>query len=110
MHERVRGLNPKFETASGSQAAGWCDVFGRGYTRVRLTPAKYNFVAKLTIPTGLPHAQRLSAAQQTVLLNQTRADNVFIGAMLKGNSIVPDGPWMGAVSYTHLTLPTNREV
>ena len=90
-------INPKFETASGSQAAGWCDVFGRGYTRVRLTPAKYNFVAKLTIPTGLPHAQRLSAAQQTVLLNQTRADNLFIGAMLKGNSIVPDGAWMGAM-------------
>ena len=39
-------INPNFETASGSQAAGWCDVFGRGYTRVRLTPAKYNFLVQ----------------------------------------------------------------
>ena len=90
-------INPKFETASGSQAAGWCDVFGRGYTRVQLAPAKYNFVAKLTIPAGLPHGQRLAAARQTVFLNQTRQDNVFVGAMLKGNSIIPDGDWMGAM-------------
>ena len=37
--------------------------------------------------------------------------NLIIDPWLKGDLIFPPGEWFfKAVSYTHLTLPTNREV
>ena len=40
---------------------------------------------------NVPAAERYAGTYQIVNLNQTRAENVFVGAMIKGSDIVPDG-------------------
>ena len=84
--------NSNFEegTADG-KAAHWCDNWGRGYSRVLTTPAKYNHVPIVSIPMNVPAAERYAGTYQIVNLNQTRAENVFVGAMIKGSDIVLDG-------------------
>ena len=81
--------NSNFEegTADG-KAAQWCDNWGRGYSRVLTTPAKYNHVPIVSIPMVVPAAERYAGTYQIVNLNQTRAENVFVGAMIKGSDIV----------------------
>jgi hypothetical protein len=90
--------NANFETPVGAKADQWCDDYARGYSRVLLTPAKYNYVARASIPTTVPAAQRYAGPYQIVHLNQTQAKNVFVGAMIKGNNVVldPEGEplWM----------------
>jgi peptidoglycan/xylan/chitin deacetylase (PgdA/CDA1 family) len=84
--------NANFETASGNQAVGWCDS-GLGYMRALVTPAKYNYVAQLRVATSVPADQRIASAYQTVQINQTQPNNIFVGGMVKGSVIVidPDG-------------------
>lgn len=88
-------INPKFETAdSAGLAKGWCDVGDFGYSRVQVTPTKYNYVVQLSIPPGTPanpnDAPR-AAVGQDVALNQTSFRNVFVGGMVKGSGI--PGEW-----------------
>lgn len=89
--------NANFEATAGGKAAHWCDDYERGYSRVLLTPAKYNYVARASIPTTVPAARRYAGPRQIVNLNQTQAKNVFVGAMIKGSNIVLDTDGWGAI-------------
>ena len=89
--------NANFEEATvDGKAAQWCDNWGRGYSRVLVTPAKYNYVPIVSIPLSVPAAERAAGAYQIVNLNQTQAKNVFVGAMVKGSNIVLDPDGLGA--------------
>ena len=96
--------NANFEATAGGKAAQWCDDYARGYSRVLLTPAKYNYVAKVDIPRTVPAAQRHAGPYQIVNLNQTQAKNVFVGAMVKGNSVVLDAGGWGAALDVGFTV------
>ena len=78
--------NSNFETPVGTKADQWCDDYARGYSRVLLTPAKYNYVARASIPTTVP------------------AKNVFLGAMIKGNNVVLDPEGWGATLDVGFTV------
>ena len=89
--------NANFEEATvDGKAALWCDSWGRGYSRVLVTPAKYNYAPIVSIPLSVPAAERAAGAYQIVNLNQTQAKNVFVGAMVKGSNIVLDPDGLGA--------------
>ena len=96
--------NANFEATAGGKAAQWCDDYARGYSRVLLTPAKYNYVAKVDIPRTVPAAQRYAGPYQIVNLNQAQAKNVFVGAMVKGNSVVLDAGGWGAALDVGFTV------
>lgn len=88
--------NANFEEATvDGKAALWCDSWGRGYSRVLVTPAKYNYAPIVSIPLSVPAAERAAGAYQIVNLNQTQAKNVFVGAMVKGSNIVLDPDELG---------------
>ena len=95
--------NADFEEAAGDgKAAQWCDDYQRGYSRVLTTPAKYNHVPIVSIPMNVPAAERYAGTYQIVNLNQTRAENVFVGAMIKGSDIVLDGRAALIGRFNHL--------
>ena len=96
--------NANFEATAGGKAAQWCDDYARGYSRVLLTPAKYNYVAQVNIPRTVPAAQRYAGPYQIVNLNQTQAKNVFVGAMIKGTSVVLDAGGWGAALDVGFTV------
>jgi peptidoglycan/xylan/chitin deacetylase (PgdA/CDA1 family) len=78
------------EAAADGKAAQWCDDYQRGYSRVLLTPAKYNYVMRASIPKTVPAAGRYAGTYRIVNLYQRQAANVFVGAMIKGSDIVLD--------------------
>ena len=47
-------------------------------------------MTRASIPKSVPAARRYSGTYQIVNLNQTKAANVFVGAMIKGSDIVLD--------------------
>lgn len=96
--------NAKFETAAGTAAAQWCDDYGKGYTRVAVTPAKYNYVARAIVGTGVPADQLNAGPYQIVDLNQTAPKNVFIGGMLKGSNVQPNPDGAGAIIDVGFTV------
>lgn len=96
--------NSNFETPVGTKADQWCDDYARGYSRVLLTPSKYNYVAQASIPTTVPADQRYAGPYQIVNLNQTQAKNVFLGAMIKGNNVVLDPEGWGATLDVGFTV------
>ncbi len=96
--------NANFEATAGGKAAQWCDDYARGYSRVLLTPAKYNYVARASIPTTVPADQRYAGPYQIVNLNQVQAKNVFVGAMIKGSNVVLDPDGWGATLDVGFTV------
>ena len=50
--------------ANFEATAEWCDDYERGYSRVLLTPAKYNYVARASIPTTVPAERRYAAPRR----------------------------------------------
>ena len=96
--------NSNFETPVGTKADQWCDDYARGYSRVLLTPSKYNYVARASISTTVPADQRYAGPYQIVNLNQTQAKNVFLGAMIKGNNVVLDPEGWGATLDVGFTV------
>ena len=65
-----------------------------------------------SILSGAAAAQRRSIAKTITLLESTRADHRAQGDELLTALLPHTGKALrlGTVSYTHLTLPTNREV
>jgi peptidoglycan/xylan/chitin deacetylase (PgdA/CDA1 family) len=96
--------NANFEAPVAAKAAEWCDDYARGYSRVLLTPAKYNYVARASIPTTVPADQRYAGPYQIVHLNQMQAKNVFVGAMIKANNVVLDPEGWGATLDVGFTV------
>mgnify|MGYP000013171277 CR=1 FL=1 len=81
-------------------------LLGAGLGAVRLNPDQ--IIAILLNKIGIHTAVPYSTSQENILL-VIRLPRVVLG-LLVGAALASSGAAVQAVSYTHLTLPTNREV
>ena len=51
--------------------------------------------------------ERIGKSRPPLLIDKSKLDNIHVGNIEENFDVVSNADWIVAVSYTHLTLPTN---